>query len=287
LFLIYINDLDDSVYSKVLKFADDTKLFSVVSNANDIDKLQMDLRNLCNWSQDWQMLFNVDKCKIMHLGYNNSRAKYEMNGKYLEEVTEERDLGVIMRSDLKCSSQCIKAVSTANRVLGMIKRTFSVTDKDIILQLYKSLVRPHLEYSVQAWRPHFQKDIDLIEGVQRRATKLISSLKDKTYEERLRLLNLQTLETRRIRGDLIEVFKMFKGFENIDPYIFFRLNTAPTRGHSLKLIKPRCRLDIRKYSFAHRIIDIWNSLDESIIACDSINGFKGRIDKFLYGRGFI
>ena len=80
----------------------------------------------------------------------------------------------------------------------MIKRTFSVRDKEVILQLYKSLVRPHLEYSVQAWNPHFQKDIDLLEGVQRRATKLISSLKDKTYEERLCILNLTTLETRRV-----------------------------------------------------------------------------------------
>jgi len=70
-------------------------------------------------------------------------------------------------------------------------------------------------------------------------------------------------------------------------YMFFRLNTAPTRGHSLKLIKPRCHLDVRKYSFAHRAIDIWNSLEENTIACDSINGFKGRSDKFVYGRGFI
>ena len=149
LFLIYINDLDDSICSKVLKFADDTKVFSVVSNAHDIDRLQQDLRNLCNWSRDWQMLFNVDKCKIMHIGYNNGKTKYEMNGKYLDEVIEERDLGVIVQNDFKCSSQCIKAVNTANRVLGMIKRTFSIRDKDIILQLYKSLVRPHLEYIMQ------------------------------------------------------------------------------------------------------------------------------------------
>ena len=118
----------------------------------------------------------------------------------------------------------------------MIKRSFSVRDKEVILQLYKSLVRPHLEYSIQAWRPHFQKDIDLIEGVQRRATKLISDLKDKSYENRLRILNLTTLETRRLRGDLIEVFKIFKGFDNLDPTMFFELSTAPTRGHSLKLI---------------------------------------------------
>ena len=103
LFLIYINDIDDSVCSNLLKFADDTKVFSVVPTQNDIDRLQRDLLNLCNWSQDWLMLFNVDKCKVMHIGLNNSKAKYEMNGKYLEEVTEERDLGVIFQNDLKCS----------------------------------------------------------------------------------------------------------------------------------------------------------------------------------------
>jgi len=86
---------------------------------------------------------------------------------------------------------------------------------------------------------------------------------------------------------VVRLFISSKGFKNVDPCMFFRVNTAPTRGHCLKLIKPRCHLDIRKYSFAHRIVDIWNSLDEDIIACDSINGFKGKIDRFLYGRGFI
>ena len=84
-------------------------------------------------------------------------------------------------------------------------------DREIILQLYKSLVRPHLEYCVQALRPHLQKDIDLIEGVQRRATKMIPNLKNKTYEERLNNLQLTTLETRRLRGDSIEVFEICKG----------------------------------------------------------------------------
>ena len=130
-----------------------------------------------------------------------------------------------------------------------------------------------MEYSVQAWRPHFRKDIDLLEGVQRRATKLITTIKDELYEDRLRYLNITTLETRRLRGDLIEVLKIFKGFDNLDSSKFFDLSQAHTRGHSLKLIKPRCRLDIRKFSFAHRVIDICNSLYDNIIACDSIDGF--------------
>ena len=86
-------------------------------------------------------------------------------------------------------------------------------------------------------------------------------------------MNLTTLETRRLRGDLIEVFKIFKGFDNLDSSMFFELGNEHTRGHSLKLVKPRCHLDIRKFSFAHRVVDTWNSLNDEVIACDSINGY--------------
>jgi len=104
------------------------------------------------------------------------------------------------------------------------------------------------------------------------------------YEDRLNILNLTTLETRRHRRDLIEVFKMFKkGLNNLDPLMFFELNPAPARGNSLKLVKPRCCLDVIKYSFAYRVVDIWNSLDENVFACDSLNGFKNRLNKFLHG----
>jgi len=109
-------------------------LFICVSTKNDIDRLQIDLINLGKWSREWLMLFNIDKCKVMIKsnvnGLNNVKAKYEMNGKYLEEVIEERDLGFIIQSVFKC----LKAVSAANKVLGMIKRSFSIRDKEIILQ---------------------------------------------------------------------------------------------------------------------------------------------------------
>ena len=287
LFLIYINDIDECVNSKLLKFADDTKIFRVVTNPEEVKMLQNDLINLCNWSKDWLMLFNVDKCKVMHFGYNNKKNNYVMDGNILEEVDIERDLGIITQSNLKWNEQCANAVKSANMTLGMIKRSFSYLDKDMVLQLYTSLVRPKLEYSIQAWRPYLKKDIELIEKVQRRATKLVPLLKGKPYEERLKELNLTTLETRRLRGDLIEMFKILKGYDNIDSSKFFELNNTHTRGHSLKVYKPRCHLDSRKFAFSHRVVNVWNNLDDNIIACDSINGFKNRIDKYLKGRGFI
>ena len=132
------------------------------------------------------MLFNLDKCHVMHIGFNNPRAGYTMNGNAVTEVTEEKDLGVTIQSSLKWNKNCAESVSKANKVLGLIRRTFRYLDKNMFLSLYKSLVRPHLEYSIQAWSPHLRKDIDLMEKVQRRATKMILSLEDSQYEDRLR-----------------------------------------------------------------------------------------------------
>ena len=153
LFAIFINDLEKDVVNKVLKFADDTKLIGKVSVSEEIDLLRTDLKLLVKWSEDWQMLFNVDKCKVMHFGYNNTEANYEMENLVLESVEEERDLGVMIQNNLKFDKQCLKAANAGNQVLGMIKRSFSFRDKDNILLLYKTLVRPKLEYCIQVWRP--------------------------------------------------------------------------------------------------------------------------------------
>ena len=96
-----------------------------------------------------------------------------LDGQLLETVSEEKDFGVIMKNDRKVSSQCIKVVKTANQVLCMIKRTITHKTRENLLHLYKSLVRPHLEYCLQVWSPYLKKDIDLLEGLQRRATKMI------------------------------------------------------------------------------------------------------------------
>ena len=128
-------------------------------------------------------------------------------GHILETVVEERDLGIIVRSDLKVSSQCIKVFKFANQVLWMIKRTFSYKSIDNLLLLYKSLVRPHLEYCMQAWSPHLRKDINLLEGVQRRATRMVLGWDKHCYSDRLTICNTLTLKDRRLREDLIQVFK--------------------------------------------------------------------------------
>ena len=203
-------------------------------------------------------------------------------------VEDEQDLGVIMQNDLMVSKQCSKVVKTANRILGMIYRTVCYKTKNVILQLYKSLVRPHLEYCVQAWRPYLKKDINLIEKVQRRATRMIPALHKMPYELRLKELKLTTLETRRLRGDLIEVFKILKGFEEVDSSYFFELTDTHLRGNSWKLYKSRFEKNWGKFAFTNRIIDEWNRLNDEVVSSNTIDNFKIKLDYYLKNcRGFI
>ena len=150
LFLVYINDLDCGIKNWILKFADDTKLFGRISNTADSDELQEDLSKLVQWSSEWQMLFNVDKCNVMHISKKPAQREYQMNGRTLNVVQQEKDLGVLLSNNLKVSAQCQQACSKALRILGMINRTIVYRHTDILLKLYKSMVRPHLEYCIVA-----------------------------------------------------------------------------------------------------------------------------------------
>ena len=110
---------------------------------------------------------------------------YEMGGTILSKTVKEKDLGVTMNANMKVSEQCRIAASKGNQVLGMIRRNITYKEKSLIVPLYKAIVRPHLEYCIQAWSPYLMKDIDMLEKIQRRATKLIPGPRDLSYEERL------------------------------------------------------------------------------------------------------
>ena len=143
------------------------------------------------------------------------------------------------------------------------------------------------DYCIQAWRPYRKKDIDMLERVQRRATKMIPKLRNISYEMRLKECGLTTLETRRLRGDQIEVFKILNGYENIDRNIFFTVKEERrTRGHGVTLAKKQCRLDIRKFSFSQRTVNKWNRLSADCVGASSVNIFKNKIDIYLRRAGY-
>ena len=136
-----------------MKFADDTKLFRKNKEIGDKQKLQDDIDKLVRWSEKWQMLYNFGKCKCLHTGPGNTGMNYEMGGPMLSKTMKEKDLGVTMNANMKVSEQCRIAASQGNQVLGMIRRNITYKEKSLIVPLYNAIVRPHLEYCIQAqWR---------------------------------------------------------------------------------------------------------------------------------------
>ena len=143
--MVYINDLEEGVTGKLLKFADDTKQFRKDKDSGDKQHLQQDIDTLVKWSEKWQMLFHFGKCKCLHTGPGNTGMNYEMGGTILSKTVKEKDLGVTMNANMKVSEQCRLAASKGNQVLGMIRRNITYNEKSLIIPLYKAIVRPHLE----------------------------------------------------------------------------------------------------------------------------------------------
>ena len=146
--------------------------------------------------------------------------------------------------------------------------------------LYSSYVRPHIEYCMQAVGPFLRKDIKVLESVQRRATKLVRSIKHLPYEERLRKLKLMSIENRLRRGDLIETYKLLTNKVSLDPAQFFkRFEDTRTRGHSLKLEMRRCNLQARSKFFSNRVVTMWNQLPSEVTSAQTVNSFKNCFDR--------
>ena len=157
LFLVFVNDLLDGIGSEGKLFADDAKISQRVVTPYDAENLQADLQKLEEWSQKWSLSFNKDKCAVMHFGRNNQGYTYSLNGSTLSSTSKEKDLGIIVTSDLKPSAQAARAAATASSMLGRIRRIFTCLDVETMPALYNALVRPHMDYAIQTWSPYFKR----------------------------------------------------------------------------------------------------------------------------------
>ena len=207
----------------------------------------------------------------------------------LDTTHTEKDLGVYVDDKLKFDFHIHTAVTRANRMLGLIKRSYTYLDKESLLCLYKAMVRPILEYGVTVWSPYRIGDIDAVESVQRRATRILPELRGLDYEARLRSLKLPTLTYRRLRGDVINVYKYIHGIYRLPlaDNMFEMAQYGATRGHSFKLYKHQSRLNLRKHFFSQRVVDVWNSLPDDVVTAPSLNMLKRRLDYHWRNETFL
>lgn len=279
LFLIYVADLPNSIRSQYCMYADDTKIF----NYPLIDRhaLQQDLDNIYSWTTTWLLPLNIEKTIILHIGRNNPKHVYMINGIPLSPVDVHVDLGITITSALGWSEQVLRCVKRAGFMLYLITKSFYRPTPDLMLKLYTAYIRPHLEFSVGVWSPFLQGDIKLLESIQRRATRLPTAFKNVSYNERLQRLGIPSLENRRRRGDLINMFRCVTSNFNCDMSDLYVLNVDNRlRGHKFKLCREKFKKNVRANFLTNRVFSDWNSLPSNVINATSINIFKNGLDAF-------
>ena len=273
LFLLFINDLPDGIRSFVSLFADDLKL---VTSCKESNIAQSDIDKLNRWENDWLLRFNVKdgKCKALHIGSKNPKVKYIMNGEILPQIESEKDLGVHTDNNLDWSVHIETCVNKANSMVGWVKRSLFCRNKFVMLNVYKTLIRPHIEYAVQAWNlPAIRgnwKHILLLEDVQRTFTRLIDGIGILPYPTRLKILQLTTLLERRMRGDLIETFKILSGKVDYGQTLF-RVSRS---GANILKDKRSDRI------LSNRVANYWNKIPQSVKDADTVSTFKARLEKY-------
>jgi len=299
LFLLYVNDVSSTLQGNVqLKlFADDLKIYTSIDadiSHTHASELQSCLDSLCDWSKAWQLTINSAKCSILslHSRKNCCSHDYYVDGNRLPNQSKMKDLGITVDDKLTFKDHINKVVTDANRRVCLLFRGFVCKQPTFLRRAYITYIRPLLEYNTIIWNPSLKKYIDLIENVQRKFTKRIPGLENLAYEERLGRLNLESLEIRRLRSDLVYYHKIFLGVTPHAVSDFFTLRIPPSqlRRSTSSIIKPVKASNGYLSSFRFRSVDAWNALPEKLKQSKTINEFKTGLkcvdlSAFLYGRG--
>jgi hypothetical protein len=285
LFLLFVDDVDSVIEPNtfICKFADDLKLYYIFSPDNQTpvsgvqNPLQNSLNNVKKWSDKNMLPLNIAKCSVLHIGKKNQKSQYMLSNTPLNVKPYERDLGILVDERLSFDQQISAAVCKAKRLVGMMLHTFTSRNRNVILPVFNSLIRPVLEYASPVWNSASVHHTNQLESVQRYVTKRIVGHSTISYSDRLDRLRICTLSARRQYFDLVEMFKIIHGYTYAKCRTQVKFVQTTTRGHTYRLRKPKSKLKIRMQTFLIRTTNSWNALPADIVNCRSLDLFKYRL----------
>ena len=286
LFILYINNLTTVLKSCAIKiFADDSKLIKSIENENDRKMLLEDLMAVIEWADENKMELNETKFMLLLHGKNQAmKLPYKVSETILLEQSEfAKDLGILVDSSLKWSQHIATATASARQLAGWVLRVFKSRSKEVILLLYKTLIRPKLEYGCVVFNPHQICDIAKLEEVQRTLTYKIDYMTTLNYWERLEKLKLYSMQRRRERFICIQMFKIYRGLIQND----LNLNFYQTTRHGPKCKRKKLTAKsanintIRCNSFSDVGATLFNILPHHIKEAKTVNTFKQHLDRLL------
>ena len=291
LFLVYINHVGANLTCDYKIFADDLKIYACVHRRSGPSQLpsdadiQSDIDLLFNTFMSWGLMMNPKKCAVLSFSRAYSDlipAEYFLNGLVIPSVESHLDLGVTVDTDLKFHSHIRSVVRKAGGLAQNFLKSTVCREPEFMLFLLTVHIRPIIEYCSCVWATGYQGDLRLLESVQRRWTKQISSVKGLGYADRLHALNLYSVKGRLMRADLIQYWKIFNGLSRIAAEDLFVLSPRhATRGHCYKIFMQATNTDVRKRFFNVRSVPAWNSLPEHVVTAPNLSSFKKLLEKSL------
>jgi hypothetical protein len=283
LFIIFIHDIQFDLnlpLNSLFIYADDLKCISVINSLQDCVSFQKELNGVMTWSTNWQLSLALNKCNVISFYLNNQPIlfTYSLQGTMLQRVDHIPDLGVDFSYNLSFTNHISRICQNARVRAAQILKTFCSRDPRLLFRAFKTYVIPLLENSSNVWNPFRLSDIRKIEAIQRRFTKSLVGLKSLPYSDRLSALNAQSLEARREINDLTMYFKILHNCVDLPLPSFFCLRTGFTRrANSLNLVRPSFMLNLDRYCFSQRFINLWNLLPDSVVNASSISSFKSNL----------
>jgi Reverse transcriptase (RNA-dependent DNA polymerase) len=287
LFLLFTDDIDKIIIEPIVtyKFADDMKLCNVFdpkcTTSDAHDTLQRCINNLYRWCVENSLPLNLKKCSIVHFGSTNTRQPYYFELQQIETHSTERDLGVIFDEHISFQSHIDSIVNRARRLTCMMFRSFYSRSPSVIVPIYKTLIRPLLEYATAVWNPHQLKQVKQVESVQRYITKRILKYSNASYDERLRILHIPSLEARRKYFDLVEIYKVVNKLSFVDNNLSYSFVNRPSRGHVFRIRCCKYTRNVRKFALFVRAINAWNIIPSYIVNETQLPVFKRLLCTYL------